>query len=300
MKNHVRNLTMSALAFTLAPLAQANATTVFDSTTQAWSNTSSISSDAGGGGTTLTTASTPAGTFSQGADYFNLASGAISTGSGIWTLTTTATFNVANSASGTPSQYISFSAGFGNFTSTAATQIPIGQVGAPTITGPNGNGGPFIVDTRFSPSVSGPTGLNYNGTLNGGVGATGAQTYNLGTVDSGTHMPEYMHQAAPITFKLVLDTTNPDWIASLYIDGVLTQTTDYTSVSASGIGISAISGGNAHSASVTFGPTLLTDDVTSAVPEPSTWAMMVLGFAGLGFMAYRRKNRTGELNFRVA
>lgn len=27
----------------------------------------------------------------------------------------------------------------------------------------------------------------------------------------------------------------------------------------------------------------------SAVPEPSTWAMMVLGFAGLGFMAYRRK-----------
>jgi hypothetical protein len=28
----------------------------------------------------------------------------------------------------------------------------------------------------------------------------------------------------------------------------------------------------------------------SAVPEPSTWAMMLLGFAGLGFMAYRRKS----------
>jgi PEP-CTERM motif len=27
----------------------------------------------------------------------------------------------------------------------------------------------------------------------------------------------------------------------------------------------------------------------SAVPEPSTWAMMILGFCGLGFMAYRRK-----------
>ena len=25
------------------------------------------------------------------------------------------------------------------------------------------------------------------------------------------------------------------------------------------------------------------------VPEPSTWAMMILGFAGVGFMAYRRK-----------
>jgi PEP-CTERM motif len=30
--------------------------------------------------------------------------------------------------------------------------------------------------------------------------------------------------------------------------------------------------------------------VTAAVPEPSAWAMMILGFAGIGFMAYRRKN----------
>ena len=29
------------------------------------------------------------------------------------------------------------------------------------------------------------------------------------------------------------------------------------------------------------------------VPEPSTWAMMVLGFAGVGFMAYRRKSKPG-------
>jgi hypothetical protein len=31
--------------------------------------------------------------------------------------------------------------------------------------------------------------------------------------------------------------------------------------------------------------------VVAAVPEPSTWAMMILGFAGLGFMAYRRKEK---------
>jgi hypothetical protein len=30
--------------------------------------------------------------------------------------------------------------------------------------------------------------------------------------------------------------------------------------------------------------------VTTGVPEASTWAMMVLGFLGVGFMAYRRKN----------
>jgi len=36
----------------------------------------------------------------------------------------------------------------------------------------------------------------------------------------------------------------------------------------------------------------------NAVPEPSTWAMMILGFLGLGFMAYRRK-QNGQA-FRVA
>jgi hypothetical protein len=29
--------------------------------------------------------------------------------------------------------------------------------------------------------------------------------------------------------------------------------------------------------------------VRPAVPEPSTWAMMILGFLGVGFMAYRRE-----------
>jgi PEP-CTERM motif len=31
--------------------------------------------------------------------------------------------------------------------------------------------------------------------------------------------------------------------------------------------------------------------VAAAVPEPSAWAMLLLGFAGIGFMAYRRKSK---------
>jgi PEP-CTERM motif len=34
---------------------------------------------------------------------------------------------------------------------------------------------------------------------------------------------------------------------------------------------------------------VLTISQVAAVPEPATWAMMVLGFMGVGFMAYRRK-----------
>jgi PEP-CTERM motif len=35
----------------------------------------------------------------------------------------------------------------------------------------------------------------------------------------------------------------------------------------------------------------------SAVPEPSTWAMMLLGFVGVGFAAYRRKRNGLRLRF---
>jgi PEP-CTERM motif len=35
----------------------------------------------------------------------------------------------------------------------------------------------------------------------------------------------------------------------------------------------------------------VTIGLAGAVPEPSTWAMMLLGFAGVGFMAYRRKTK---------
>jgi hypothetical protein len=44
----------------------------------------------------------------------------------------------------------------------------------------------------------------------------------------------------------------------------------------------------------------LTGATVSAVPEPSTWAMMILGFFGIGFIAYRRKSANGNFNFRMA
>jgi PEP-CTERM motif len=42
-----------------------------------------------------------------------------------------------------------------------------------------------------------------------------------------------------------------------------------------------------------------TDPIAAAAPEPSTWAMMILGFAGIGFTAYRKRNRTRQF-FRLA
>jgi hypothetical protein len=39
------------------------------------------------------------------------------------------------------------------------------------------------------------------------------------------------------------------------------------------------------------GVRLFVDGTVSAVPEPSTWAMMILGFCGVGFLAYRRRDQ---------
>ena len=37
--------------------------------------------------------------------------------------------------------------------------------------------------------------------------------------------------------------------------------------------------------------------IGNGVPETSTWAMMILGFFGVGFMAYRRRS---QVSFRIA
>lgn len=40
--------------------------------------------------------------------------------------------------------------------------------------------------------------------------------------------------------------------------------------------------------------------VAAAAPEATTWAMMVFGFACVGFLSYRRKNRSDGVAFRLA
>jgi choice-of-anchor C domain-containing protein len=45
-----------------------------------------------------------------------------------------------------------------------------------------------------------------------------------------------------------------------------------------------------------YGPALDNVSVT-AIPEASTWAMMILGFFGIGFIAYRRKSSASGLRF---
>jgi hypothetical protein len=54
------------------------------------------------------------------------------------------------------------------------------------------------------------------------------------------------------------------------------------------INYSGFGAGNWPAASNAF-PTISGDLIATAVPEPSTWAMLLIGFGGLGFMAYLRR-----------
>jgi hypothetical protein len=45
-----------------------------------------------------------------------------------------------------------------------------------------------------------------------------------------------------------------------------------------------------HDLFTSFTGSVSVTPIASDVPEPSSWAMMILGFVGIGFMAYRRKS----------
>ena len=77
----------------------------------------------------------------------------------------------------------------------------------------------------------------------------------------------------------------------------MTYTTNPSDLSQFGISLDA---GNQTTTATISGLSLTDSPEVAAVPEPSTWAMMVLGFAGVGFLSYRRTRRNGGLTLRFA
>jgi hypothetical protein len=84
-------------------------------------------------------------------------------------------------------------------------------------------------------------------------------------------------------------------IQSAFVDGVLIGTgpiaTASTDVEVLAIGINSASGSTAQG----FADNL---SLTSSIPEPSTWTMILAGFAGLGFAGWRAQRKTAALAHR--
>jgi len=121
--------------------------------------------------------------------------------------------------------------------------------------------GSFTFDSTTN-AISGST-LSATGPAGGTYDLTG---YNFGTLD----------------YTLLGNTGDIIGITLAPIDGSPTL-----GISGEGLYITATNS-SYHEIGVITGEAVLQ---VAAVPEPSTWAMMILGFFGVGFMAYRRKSK---------
>jgi hypothetical protein len=138
------------------------------------------------------------------------------------------------------------------------------SISAPTIL--QGSLDTLSVSIGQTPAANATLGAGLSGTLEFFAGDGQFFTVNLGGVFSGTFTHAFTYGASGI------------YIPSFDFEGRTSEAANSGFTVPNDQSISHL--GN-------FAPVT----VTPSVPEPSTWAMMILGFAGIGFMAYQRKNK---------
>lgn len=157
----------------------------------------------------------------------------------------------------------------------ADTGTDITFAGSPSATGTaNFSGSSFLYDWSLPGTVGGKSpadsfAADFSGSFT--VGSSGPHVLTLGSDDASYLYVDGVQQIArpgPNSY----DTTS----ATLDLGaGSHTFEIKYDNVICCGAAVSLDVGDGA---------------ITAAVPEPSTWAMMMLGFCGMGFIAYRRRD----------
>lgn len=163
-----------------------------------------------------------------------------------------------------------------------------------------------VTGTQASPNLagafvtfSGGSVSNYTGTIAEANflstnPATGVSLSSIG--DSGTGSTSFFQITGSGSFSggsIIHDDG-----ASVYLDGNPTAVVSQPVETSAELGTFVTTPGP-HTFTIDYvegngAPSQLTF-MTTAIPEPSTWAMMILGFMGLGFMAYRRKENGAAL-----
>jgi PEP-CTERM motif len=146
----------------------------------------------------------------------------------------------------------------------------------------NGGGtitGTFTVDATVAATAPGGTqdltAINLVQTGSGGI-----NSFNFTNTSVAS---DYLYES-PSFYNLTINDGGNDLNLGFDLNGGALATTGFgestVETEFSGAPIFVVSG------TITEGP-----GIAPAVPEPSTWAMMILGYAGIGFMAYRRKSK---------
>jgi hypothetical protein len=79
------------------------------------------------------------------------------------------------------------------------------------------------------------------------------------------------------------------FVPANYDGGFLSGSATFDNTTLAGLGLSPGTYTYTWAPSPTAADGSLTVNVSGVVPEPSTWAMMALGFAGIGLLAYRKR-----------
>jgi hypothetical protein len=133
----------------------------------------------------------------------------------------------------------------------------------------------------------------YSGTDSPTAGPSAPQ--GQATFGSDQFFYSFLNPSTSMTLNLTNGSNN--FSEALVTAGNFVPGTDFffsfTNDQCTGLGAATCSPANVGQTpgSTLFTPTDITATFTAAVPEPSTWTMLILGFAGVGFMAYRRTSK---------
>jgi hypothetical protein len=147
-------------------------------------------------------------------------------------------------------------------------------------------GGIDLIGTYWNGPPIGGNSVDLNGNSQGGISQTffaSAGVYTVGFYLSGN--PDGQPSTKTIDVSLSPFAGTFTYAATIDSNHALSydfHTFDFTSIGGS-YTLSFVSDDPGAFGGVVGGVT-----VSDAVPEPSTWAMLIFGFAGIGFMAYRR------------
>lgn len=163
--------------------------------------------------------------------------------------------------------------------------------------------GPKLVSQGFSVTAPSGAGLaSWGRTLpnNGDPGGAALMNWNGGTVTIA-RLDGGLFSLDSLDFGDVYNVGSPETISFSFFDGVRTTVRDVVLDRAKGmetvsLGLGSLQSFSFHlahgTAAIQFDNLTVGEPVTSAVPEPATWAMMIIGFATVGTAARsRRRNR---------
>lgn len=152
---------------------------------------------------------------------------------------------------------------------------------------------PFTTADKVTGTITFATPLGANLKLAAEVPVAFSFTAGVETVTSATYNPNF----GRLNFSTDAAGNITAWdIQVAFGGGGQINIENFISVIGPNVGDQAAVGSSFHgdanfNPGNAFGKNLVAGEFTiaAAVPEPSTWAMMILGFCGLGFMTYRRK-----------